>query len=132
MIQQPIETIDQTDASSDSQNTYRKIILWWEKKRWLYNLIICSWIVFINIENWDYPMREILGTKIILLENFYLLIACNIAYTAGWGLELFFYYFLSKQTFHVIFKWVLFVLGTLFSLFIILFYLGFLYDVLFA
>jgi hypothetical protein len=132
MSENIFETIDPPENARNAISPSRIILLWWEKKRWLYNLFICFWIVFINIENWDYPMREIIGTKTIILENFYLLIACNIAYAAGWALELFFFYFLSKQTFHVIFKWVLFVLGTLFSLFIILFYLGFLFDVLFA
>jgi len=131
MSKKPPETIDQPENMEHAHDNYRNMIRWWEKKRWWYNLIMLAWICFFNYNYWNYPLRSILGTEVVLLENFYLLITCNICYTAGWGLEVLLHYFLKTGVFHGVFRWTLLILGIMFSLLMTLVYIELLLDVFF-
>ncbi len=110
----------------------KEIIIWWEKKRILYNLILISLAIFLIYDFWDYPMRTIIGGDYIILKAIGFIVFANLAYVASWGIEL-----ISTRVFYTppmppAVRWVFFILGTLFALFGLSFFLALVFDVMFA
>lgn len=123
--------IDSPQISSEI-SPIKEMILWWEKRRIIYNILIVGLSIFLIYNFWDYPMRMIIGGNKIILDGVILTLVLNAFYTLAW---------IFGALSHVLFKtggsinalrWVLFILGTLFSLIMINFFYVFAFDVLFA
>jgi hypothetical protein len=99
-----------------SKSSVKEIVRWWEKKRLIYNGVIIGFSVFLMYSFWDYPMRSIIGTYQVIWNAIVYIIIANLFYTSSWGLELFRIYVLKTNGLSNNSKWVIFVLGALFSL----------------
>ena len=93
------------------------MILWWEKRRLVYNILIIGLSVFSLYSYWDYPMRKIIGNEQVIINTIVFIFGANLFYTLSWGLGIINYhitgktYISSKKR-----RWILFILGTIFSL----------------
>lgn len=108
------------------------MILWWEKKRLIYNVIAIAAILFSLYSFWDYPMRGIIGEGQIIINSVLILIFVNVLYTAGWGLEVGSHYFFETKGMNPMLRWLLFIIGTTITVFALNFYFALEFDVLFA
>lgn len=124
--------IDAAETRFQKQSVAKEAILWWEKKRWLYNVLTISGMMFLIYDFWDYPMRGIIGERQIILEAFIIVIGVNVFYALGWILELAVQYFFKAKGLHPIARWSLFVLGTISTFFMLSIFYGLKFDVLFA
>lgn len=120
--------------STKKTNSYslKETILWWEKKRLIFNLLIIGFSAFLIYSFWDYPMRSIIGSGAIITKAVLLILFMNLCYTIGWGVELLAHLLIKSEPFNNSLKWFLFGLGTLMSLVLINFYFAMEFDVLFA
>ncbi|NOQ71746.1 MAG: hypothetical protein GQ574_07090 [Crocinitomix sp.] len=122
-----------TDKTVDqNQSVVKDAILWWEKKRWIYNLLIIAVTSLVVYDFWEFPMRGIIGGNQIVFEAFLIVLGANLFYALGWGLELTAHYILSSKCLHPIARWSLFILGTLATFFMIAMYFTLRLDVIFA
>lgn len=108
------EILDNSTLST-KKSRYRKLILWWEHKRLYYNAILFITLVLILIEH------VILGGKIEMIKDLgyglYFLFGANIFYTLGWLVGIPFVNNDRKGHPNTVGRWILLVLGTLFSIF---------------
>lgn len=125
-------SIDAPESSLTEKDNLKKHIRWWEKKRVLFNLIIVGFSVFLMHEFWNYPMRAITGGSQIIFHAILFVIFANIAYTAGWIAELMVSYLFDWDGIGNFGRWVLFALGTLFTLVVADLFFVLEFDVLFA
>ena len=126
----------QEDIIDFNENNYKPsikdLIIWWEKMRIFFNLIVIGFSVYHMWEFWDYPMRGIKGESAIITDAFLFVLLMNAAYTSSWVLEVFAFYFFKASPFSKIQKWAIFSGGTLIALFCTNFYFVYEFDVLFA
>jgi len=119
-----------TEASKHS--VVKAIIIWWKKRRLIFNALIIALSVFLIYSFWDYPMRKIIGGNQIILEAFIFIFGANLCYTFGWIFGIANHYvFKTKHTSNTM-KWILFSLGTILSLIWTNFHFVFKFDILFA
>jgi hypothetical protein len=113
--------------------TLKEMILWWEKKRIIYNILIVALSIFSIYSYWDYPMRSIIGNKQIILQAIVFVIGANLGYTISWMSGVVYYYATNKTYISSKRKrWILFILGAIFSLLWTNWFYLILFDVLFA
>ena len=124
--------IDTPETKTPKTSLVKEMIIWWEKKRLIYNALIIGLSVFFIYNFWDYPLRLKIGTSEIIWDTLVFVIVANLFYTSSWGLGIISHYVFKTKGLNNVGKWVLFVLGTLFSLVWTSIYFIFLFDVLFA
>ncbi len=124
--------IDSIVTKDNKPTLVKEIILWWERKRLIYNLLIIALSVFSIWQYWDYPMRSIIGGKQIIINAIVFIFGANLFYSLGWLLGIANHYLFKTEYTSREKKWILFVLGTLFSLVWTTFYFVVVFDVLFA
>ncbi|MBU2927290.1 hypothetical protein [Winogradskyella psychrotolerans] len=110
----------------------KDIILWWEKKRPIYNALIMTLSIFLIYSFWDYPMRKIIGGTQIILETLIFIFGANVCYSFSWILGIGNHYVFKAKSTSQTFKWILFILGTILSLIWTNFHFVLKFDVLFA
>jgi hypothetical protein len=99
-------------------SSVKEMIIWWERKRLIYNILILGLSIFSMYSYWDYPMRHIKGSQQIILNSTVFIIVANLFYTLSWISGAFVYYATNKTLISDRKKrWILFILGTIFSLF---------------
>lgn len=123
---------DAPKSSLSEKDNFKKHILWWEKKRILFNIIVVGFSVFLMYKFWNYPMRLIIGGPQIIFHAILVVIFLNVCYTAGWITELILAYLFDWNGIGKFGKWVFFILGTLLSLFAADVFFALEFDVLFA
>lgn len=114
------------------QSIVKEMILWWEKRRVIYNVLILGLSALLLYDFWDYPWRKIVGGQIIILDAIQFIVILNVFYTSSWGLGVVSHYLFKTKGLNSRGRWILFVLGTLASIVITDFYFVFAFDVLFA
>ena len=113
-------------------STIKEVILWWEKKRVLFNLLVIAMMTWCIYDMLNLPMVKITGTNQIILESLIYLLVANLFYSLGWGIEVLGHSFLNTRRLNAAEKWSLFAFGTLMTLTWTFFYYGFLFDAMFA
>lgn len=111
--------------------TIKEMILWWEKRRAIFIFFLVAFMVYFIYSHWNYPMRSILGTQAVLWESVLFFVFANLAYYAGWGLEVGLYLIVGKGGMSNPIKWLLFILGTLLTIFVCNIHYVLLFDALF-
>ncbi len=124
--------VAQPVLTEPKQSVVKEMILWWEKRRLLYNAFLIIPATLLIIHFWNYPMRTIIGGDHIILDVVLLIFGANVFYTLGWGFGVVNYYLFKSSGLSDWIRWSFFVLGTLFSLLWTTFYIVIKFDVLFA
>jgi hypothetical protein len=124
--------IDSPTKDAPEQSVIKEMIMWWEKRRIIYNILIVGLSIFLIYDFWDYPWRKIVGGNIIIFEAVLFLIIANVFYSLGWGIGVLAHYMFKTNGLSITWRWIIFVLGTLFSIIITDLYFVFAFDVLFA
>lgn len=108
------------------------MILWWEKRRIVFNAILIPFSIFLCIQFWDYPLRKIVGSKWIILDTIQYYFILNLLFTTPWLWSVFLFY--TKKVYPLDSKrrWIVFVLITTGAIFITNLFHVFQFDVLFA
>lgn len=83
---------------------------WWESKRLIYNLAILvgAFMAYLIIST---SSRELSIVEVLIW-----IFGANVFYTMSWAFELIFYKFFKTYPFNKTFRKIIFVLGTLFSI----------------
>lgn len=112
--------------SSESESDYKLIIRWWERKRFIYNLVIIFVQVIIALDYWNGVLRW--GISDVLIGSAFFLLIANGFYTFGWALEFLINHYFSRFKLKPIHRWLILILGLAFSIFVTsIVYLGWLY-----
>jgi len=115
------------------QSHIKDMIIWWEKRRLIYNVLIIALSIFSMYSYWDYPMRTMIGSEQIIINAIVFVLGANLFYTLGWGSGIISYYRIDKTYVSSNRKrWILFTLGTIFSLILTNWNFVIEFDVLFA
>lgn len=130
--EEPQNIIDASSTKKSEASIVKDMIVWWEKKRLIYNILIIGLSLFLMIDFWDHPMRSIIGTRQIVWNAFVFIFGANLFYTLGWGLGVVSHYIFKTKGLNNTSRWILFVLGTLFSIVWTVFYFVVEFDVVFA
>ncbi len=120
------------EVKRPEQSVVRETILWWERRRYIYNIIVVGFSICLIYAYWNYPMRSIIGTKDIIKEFVFYTICLNLGYSLGWMSGLLMHYVYKTESQSEVYRWALLIVGTLFSLIVVLLGYTFLFDVLFA
>lgn len=107
------------------------MVEWWEKKRYLYNIILIAFLIFMLISLRGY-YGFTLSVPGAIIQAIGFVIFGNIFYTIGWAGGVLRHYYYSSYPLSNTGRWMLFVLGCLFSIMVIYFNYIFAADVLFA
>ncbi|MDX2360861.1 MAG: hypothetical protein QNK23_08650 [Crocinitomicaceae bacterium] len=130
--EEPHNVIGAPNTPAPEQSIVKEMIVWWEKKRLIYNIFIIGLSVFLMYDFWDYPMRSIKGSGQIIMNAILFVFTANVFYTLGWGLGVVSHYLFKSKGLNNTGRWILFILGTLFSLVWTNLNFVFEFDVLFA
>ena len=114
------------------QSPVKEMILWWERKRWIYNLVLVLAIGSQLFQFSDNPVRAIVERGHILPMTVAFIVAANLFYTLGWGFGALFYYLFKLKGLTNGFRWAVFVVGILFSLLVTSFFLMLILDPFFV
>lgn len=125
-MQEPID-----DLSEKEQSIHLKMVDWWEKKRYLYNIILIVFLILILTSLRGY-YGFMLSVQAAIIQAIGFVIFGNIFYTIGWAGGILRHYYYSSYPLSYTGRWVLFVLGCLFSIVMIYFHYIFATDVIFA
>ncbi|NQY31062.1 MAG: hypothetical protein HRT69_16545 [Flavobacteriaceae bacterium] len=125
-------TIETPKTAFTDPSPVKEIILWWEKRRVIYNVLIVGLSIFSIYSYWDYPMRTIKGGDQIIIDAIVFIFGANLLYTMGWGFDILMPCLFKEKGLTNKSKWFLFILGTLFSLAWTNSYFLIEFDVLFA
>jgi len=98
-------------------NDYREIVKWWKKKRLIYNLVLIGFTVSFILADYfarrdqmdNYELKELFLFAVIWVFG------ANIFYVFGSGFEAVSTYF--GLSFHIIFRYFLYISAILFSIF---------------
>lgn len=126
------KVIDSDAQRHMERSVVADMILWWEKRRIIYNVILIGFSIFLMDAFWDYPLRKIVGTRQIILDAIYFVIGMNICYSIFWIFGVVGYFMFKSHGLSNRARWVTFVVGTLFSIVITNLFFVFAFDVLFA
>lgn len=93
------------------------IMRWWERKRLLFNLITLGIIMLVVI---PFTISHVDGYSHILngpfiIQSLLYFVFINLAYCAGWGIQLLGYYYFKIQYDSNALDYVLFIIGSLFT-----------------
>jgi hypothetical protein len=108
-----------------------EMVKWWEKKRLIYNAILLPITAIIIWSMWEYVGPTCTQEEAIA-NAIWIIFGANICYTGGWVGGVLKYYYFGSYSLSLTSRWVLFSLGTLFSISVIDLYFTFLFDVIFA
>jgi hypothetical protein len=111
----------------------KEMIVWWERKRLIYNVLITAFSIFCLYSFWDYPMRKIIGDQQVIINTIAFIFGANLLYTFSWVSGVINYFFLNKN--YISSKrrrWTFFTIGTVFSLFLLQMHFVIEFDILFA
>jgi len=102
----------------DDQNIPNRIfsnasIHWWEKKRWIFNLIILLSIFILALQK--FSMVEKMGLRIFLVTTLLYLLIGNIFFSLGWVIELLIKFLIPKINFSNNYRTFFLLIGLLFS-----------------
>lgn len=98
------------------EDDYKSIIKWWERKRFIYNLVIIFVQVIIALDYWNGVMRW--GISDVLIGSAFFLLIANGFYTFGWAMEFLINHYFSRFKLKPIHRWLIFILGLAFSIFV--------------
>ena len=110
--------------SDSNQKTKKEIsvsmemVRWWEKKRLIYNLIIIPMTILTLSLYWK-DVGVSIGHKAIIIDALFMLAWCNVLYTSGWVGGVLRRYYLGSYPFSNFGRWLLFILGTIFSVLVL-------------
>jgi hypothetical protein len=115
------------------QSHIKDMIIWWEKRRLIYNVLVIALSIFSIYSYWDYPMRTVIGSEQIIINAIVFVLGANLFYTLSWGSGIISYYSIDKKYASSNRKrWIFFTLGTIFSLILTNWHFVIEFDVLFA
>ncbi len=119
------------DPKDDQLSIPMEMVAWWEKKRYIYNAILLLFTSLTLYSLWDYT-GPTLSEYEAITQAFWFIIFGNICYTISWGGGILRHYYFRGYPLPISGRWILFILGSIFS--IISIYLNFVLalDVLFA
>lgn len=119
----PVNELIDSPTAIESDKNFMEIIGWWEKKRILYNVILIPIEFIMAIIIWNGTLRW--GTNNVLLGSIIFTLCANVLYTMGWGLEFLSRYYIKSLKFKDQTRLLLFIIGSIFSIFttIIFFYI---------
>jgi len=103
-------------TSVETESDYKLIIRWWERKRFIYNLVIIFVQVIIALDYWNGVMRW--GISDVLIGSALFLLIANGFYTFGWALEFLIQHYFSGFKLKTIHRLLIYILGLLFSVFV--------------
>lgn len=120
-----------TNYSSIDNNilSAKGVIIWWEKKRILYTAILIFTSTYFIFDYRHHPLHQILGLRSILYDTLILIVILNLFYTLGWIVEISIVK-LFKTKYNISFRWTLFILGSLISIFLMAFEFLMMFDFL--
>jgi hypothetical protein len=124
--------IDAPKQNTSEISVVKEMIIWWEKRRIIYNIIIIGLSAFLMYDFWDYPWRKIVGGVTIILEAIVFIFIANAFYTLSWGFGVLRHNLFKTKGLHKTGRWILFILGTGISIVITNMYFVIAFDVLFA
>ncbi|EPR71719.1 hypothetical protein ADIWIN_3166 [Winogradskyella psychrotolerans RS-3] len=67
----------QNDTVTSDTLPLKEMILWWEKRRLIFNVLIIGLSVFSIYSYWDYPMRSIIGSNQIIRNAIIFIFGAN-------------------------------------------------------
>lgn len=123
------ESID--DPKDDQLSIPMEMVQWWENKRIVYNAILILFTGLILYSLWDYTGPTLTKSEAIF-QAVWIVIFGNIAYTIGWAGGILRHHYFQSYALPNSGRWILFGLGSLFSIIIINFHFVIALDVLFA
>ena len=91
-------------------------VKWWEKKRWVYNVILVGVEIIMMLIYWESTKWFGIGESIIW--SFAFTLVANIFFSIGWGIDILVKYYFKKDIFSEKTRFIFFVLGLLFSIFL--------------
>ena len=94
------------------------MVRWWEKKRWMYNAIIVSMTALTLFVLSD-EVGISIKAKDLLFDTFWTLVWSNLLYTSGWAGGIMNHYYWGSYPFSHSSRWLLFILGTIFTVLVI-------------
>lgn len=124
--------MQETDSAIKEELSFPlEMVRWWEKKRYIYNAILVLSSTLTLYSLWDYT-GPMLSKSETIIQAIWWVFLCNVLYTSAWAGGILKYYYIGSYPLSPTSRWVLFGLGSLFS--IILIYIEFIFalDVLFA
>lgn len=119
------------DPKNDQLSIPMEMVQWWEKKRIIYNVILILFTSLILYSLWDYTGPTLTKYEAIF-QAVWIVIFGNISYTIGWAGGILRHHYFRNNALPIEGRWILFGLGSLFSVISINFYFVFALDVLFA
>lgn len=125
-------TIETPERVINKEISKKEMILWWEKRRLIYNVFLIGFSALLIYNFWDYPMRTIIGSEQIISNAIVFVFGANLFYSLGWGLEILRHNLYKANGLNKNKRWTLFTLGTFFSLIWTNQYFVIEFDVLFA
>lgn len=99
------------------QRPLKEMILWWEGKRLVYNILLIGLSTLLLYSYWNYPAKTIIGSDKIVLSSIFFVLGANLLYTLSWISGVIVFYISQKTILSSKRKrWILFILGTVFTL----------------
>lgn len=127
------EIIDSPEKRELETNVdFKEMILWWEKRRLIYNALIIGLSTYLIYDFWDYPMRAMKGGAEIIINSIIFIFGANLFYTLGWGIGVIGIRFFKSKGLTNTGRWIVFIIGTIFSLVWTNFHFVMEFDVLFV
>lgn len=111
--------------------TAMEMVQWWEKRRLIYNVIIVPGTMLILWSMWKY-VGNIMDVDEVIMGSIWGIVACNMFYTSAWVGGILRIHYFGGSALSSVSRWVLFSLGTLFTLIVIDLHFTFSLDVIFA
>jgi hypothetical protein len=116
-----LENLENQDVIDSPVNSLKdsviiEIIKWWEKKRWIYNVILVGFVIFLLFAFTNNPAQEIWERGHIIPMTILHLVLANLCYLLGWLPGVIFHYYFNTKGLADRSRWTLFFFGVLFSL----------------
>lgn len=111
--------LDDFESHSQEDDKLINSVRWWEGKRILYNIVLACTELFIMVNYYRETINY--GIENAIIETIAVNLIANIFFCLGWGLEIMLYYYLKAYTLSNTSRWVLFLLGILFTVLLTLF-----------
>ncbi len=118
------------DPKDDQLSIPMEMVTWWEKKRYIYNAILLLFTSLILYSLWDYTGPTLSPSEAVIQALWFVVLG-NICYTIGWAGGILRHYYFQSYPLPISGRWILFSLGSVFSIISIYLFYVFALDVLF-
>ena len=107
------DLLDEIELSKNKLDELFSSVRWWEKKRILFNIIVIGTQLFVMLVMLN--ETTLFGIPSAIINSLFYLLAANLFYCLGWGLEILSSHYLPGRELSKDRRSALFVLGLVFS-----------------